>query len=357
MSDKMNSDSMISSTGNHELVVPHFSRRKFVKTLGVTAAATLLPNLNGFAADTSSEPLAKAEPEQLVKKLFESFTPEQKSVVCFDWNHLKDGSPLRLRVANNWQITDKLIRSDFYTKDQQEMIEAIVFNIYSPEWQGKIRQEMNDDCGGFGEEHSIALFGIPGADKFEFVFTGRHLTVRCDGNSTENVAFGGPIFYGHDPHGDFNEPADHPDNVFWGQALKANRLYEMLDGKQRAVALQKQLPAEDEVHFRAAGAEIPGLRVSEMTADQREHMELVLKSLLEPYRQTDQAEAMTCLKAQGGLDNCRLVFYESGDIGNDGVWDNWRLEGPAFVWHYRGAPHVHVWANVADDPGVKISTG
>ena len=42
-------------------------------------------------------------------------------------------------------------------------------------------------------------------------------------------------------------------------------------------------------------------------------------------------------------------------MGDDGVWDNWRIEGPSFVWHYRGAPHVHVWVNVADDPSVKLN--
>ena len=62
-----------------------------------------------------------------------------------------------------------------------------------------------------------------------------------------------------------------------------------------------------------------------------------------------------CLKAQGGLDACHLAFYAQNDIGNDGVWDIWRLEGPSFVWHYRGAPHVHVWVNVADDPSVKLN--
>jgi hypothetical protein len=25
------------------------------------------------------------------------------------------------------------------------------------------------------------------------------------------------------------------------------------------------------------------------------------------------------------------------------------------VWHYRGAPHVHVWVNVADHPSVKLN--
>ena len=33
-----------------------------------------------------------------------------------------------------------------------------------------------------------------------------------------------------------------------------------------------------------------------------------------------------------------LTFYEDGDIGNDKVWDCWRLEGPSFVWYFRGSP-------------------
>ena len=64
---------------------------------------------------------------------------------------------------------------------------------------------------------------------------------------------------------------------------------------------------------------------------------------------------MAALKRQGGLDRCFLTFYRRDDLGGDGVWDNWRLEGPAFVWHYRGAPHVHVWVNVADDPRVRLN--
>jgi hypothetical protein len=32
------------------------------------------------------------------------------------------------------------------------------------------------------------------------------------------------------------------------------------------------------------------------------------------------------------------------------------LEGPSFVWHFRGSPHVHVWVNVADNPSVAITT-
>ena len=52
-----------------------------------------------------------------------------------------------------------------------------------------------------------------------------------------------------------------------------------------------------------------------------------------------------------------LAFYEAEDTGDDGVWDNWRLEGPSFVWYFRGSPHVHVWVNVASDPRVATNTG
>ena len=64
-----------------------------------------------------------------------------------------------------------------------------------------------------------------------------------------------------------------------------------------------------------------------------------------------------CLQRQGRSDRCSLAFYRDGDIGNDGEWDNWRLEGPAFVWYYRGHPHVHVWVNIADDPSVTLNGG
>ena len=52
-------------------------------------------------------------------------------------------------------------------------------------------------------------------------------------------------------------------------------------------------------------------------------------------------------QAGGGLDALHMAFYESDDLGDDQEWDIWRLEGPTFVWHFRGAPHVHAYVNVA----------
>jgi hypothetical protein len=61
------------------------------------------------------------------------------------------------------------------------------------------------------------------------------------------------------------------------------------------------------------------------------------------------------LKAQGGLEKLHLAFYTDEDSGGDKTWDNWRLEGPSFVWHFRGYPHVHVWVNIADQPTVALN--
>jgi hypothetical protein len=62
-----------------------------------------------------------------------------------------------------------------------------------------------------------------------------------------------------------------------------------------------------------------------------------------------------CLKKHGGLDACSLAFYAAGDIGDDSVWDNWRLEGPSFVFYFRGSPHVHMWVNIGSDTAVKLN--
>jgi hypothetical protein len=81
----------------------------------------------------------------------------------------------------------------------------------------------------------------------------------------------------------------------------------------------------------------------------------VLTLLLAPFRLEDRDEAAACLKTQGGLDACRLSYFTDADIGDDKTWDNWRLEGPSFVWHYRGSPHVHVWVNIADSAEQKLN--
>jgi hypothetical protein len=327
---------------------PVLTRRRLIA--GAAGAAGVMASGLPLLAAEKAAPTKTAE--TLAAILHESLSPEQRSQICFPWDykHPKFGL-LRTRVGNNWNATEPEVASTFFTPDQRQLVRDIFEQLIEPEWHARFDTQMEDDCGGFGHAQSVALLGEPGSGTFQFLLTGRHMTLRCDGDAAEHVAFGGPIFYGHDAGG-FNEKKDHPGNVFWPQALAANRVFAMLDGKQRSTALVRELPKENAVGFRGKQSPIPGIRVSELSPDQREELEKVLAILLEPYRTADREEVRGCLKRQGGLEEVRLAFYSQGDIGDDKVWDNWRLEGPAFVWHFRGAPHVHVWVNVADSSDV-----
>jgi hypothetical protein len=331
------------------------SRRTFLEHAG--AAATLAAMGGAFAAGESQVGNETQEPESLVKVLYASLSDSQKKTVCFDWDyvHPKRGL-LRTRVENNWRITAPTVNGPFYTKEQQALIREIFQKMLNPEWVPKIDQQLKDDSGGpFGHSQGIAIFGHPGQEKFEFVMTGRHLTLRCDGHSAEHVAFGGPIFHGHAAKG-FYEKKDHPGNIFWPQALEANKLYQMLDSKHRDEALILMgMPTEEKVAFHGKNGKFTGIPVTEFASDQKEQLQKVLAMLIEPYRRSDRDWVTQCLKTQGGLDACNLAFYKEADIGEDGVWDNWRLEGPSFVWNFRGKPHVHIWINVSDDAKVELN--
>ncbi len=330
------------------------SRRSFLQTSAVAAGAV---PLFATAKPALAEPTKKSPAETAVKSLFDSLTEKQRKEVCFAWDHVDEKRGLlRTHVSNNWQITKPKVTGGFFTKDQQTTIHDIFKGLINPEWYDRFIKQLKDDSGkAWGAEQSIAIFGEPGSGKFEFVITGRHQTLRADGNSEDHVAFGGPIFYGHAAKG-FNEKPDHPGNVFWPQAVAANNVYKMLDEKQKKVALEPHAPRESAVGFRGDKVkDAGGLPVKEMSKDQQAEMQKVLALLVEPFRSDDRDEALAALKKQGGLEACYLSFYADNDIGDDKVWDTWRLEGPSFVWHFRGDPHVHVWVNIADDASVKTN--
>ena len=313
-------------------------RRTFLKTavlggVGLAAQATLpAGRLTGVSAE------APRNSETLVATLYKSLSEEQRKGVTLPFDH-----PLRSKVDNNWAITPHKI-NQFYTVDQQAMIKEIFQGVHNPDYVDKVMEHMNEDGGSLGN-YSIAIFGRPATGKFEFVLTGRHCTMRCDGNSVEGAAFGGPIFYGHAAR-DFNEAPDHPGNVYWYQAKSANRVFQALDGKQRQLALLTEPRKEQQTRTVRLDDELAGLPVSEMSRDQVELVEQVLADLLLPFRRQDAEEAMRYIKKEGKLDGLTLSFYKSGDLGNDGIWDNWQLQGRNMVWYFRGSPHVHVWVNI-----------
>jgi len=321
-------------------------RREFLKTVTIGGAG-LATSLALPALSAGVPPMMKATASQagasetLAATLHKSLTPEQKRVVCFPFDH-----PLRSKVDNNWHITPAKL-GEFFTRDQQAMAEEIFRKLHNPEFIDKVMYHINEDAGGL-KNYSVALFGEPGSGAFEFVLTGRHCTARCDGETVKGTAFGGPIFYGHASQS-FNEKPDHPKNVYWYQARRANEVFEALNPKQRKMALlgdAREEQATATVALKKPGDHLEGMPISEMSRDQKQLVREVLHDLLLPFREHDRKEALKDITADAGLDALSMSFYKNADIGNDGVWDVWQLESPTMLWYFRGSPHVHVWVNV-----------
>jgi hypothetical protein len=305
-----------------------------MKTVGGAVVASAAAPMLFDSRFAHAAPTTQSAAETTVQQFYQSLSEKQMLEICFPFDH-----ELRSRVSANWHVTKPSIGDDFYTKDQRALIDTIVRSITSEDGYERMIKQMDEDAGGM-DAFSVAVFGEPGKGKFEWELTGRHLTLRADGDSVDKAAFGGPIIYGH---GEENVA----DNMYFYQTKRVNEVFNALDAKQNAQALVKKAPKETDVQVQGEKGTFSGLCVSDLSGDQKELVEATIKILLAPYREEDRTEVMEIVKAAGGVDKLHMAFYEDGDLEGDKVWDIWRLEGPSFVWHFRGAPHVHAYINIA----------
>jgi hypothetical protein len=335
----------VEATNQSRHSLDEIPRREFLQKAGKAAVAFAATPLLNFASPLVGRETGETA-ETMVKRLRDSLTEPQKKAVLLPWN-----DPRRLRVDNNWSVVPQRL-GEFYSREQQTIIREILKGVTSEEGYEKILHAMQDDMGGL-DNYSACLFN-DGSEKLAFMLTGRHQTIRADGGAEKNAVFGGPIFYGHAVT--FYERPDHPGNVWWHQARLASKVFRALDGKQQKLALVlRDSPADNPATIRLQGesGKFAGIPVSELSRDQKALVEEVTRSLLAPYRQSDVERVMAAVRANGGLDKLHLSFYQDGDLPDkDGIWDRWKLEGPSFVWYFRGSPHVHTWINIARNANI-----
>jgi hypothetical protein len=353
------------------------SRRDFLRQ--TTAAAVGAAGAWSAQADEPSQPAPAGDGPSAapIRALYESLSADQRGRMCFAWDHRGfTGLPLRLHVTNNWAISPVSIGS--LSAPQQRHVEEILASVLSPGWPERLKRQARDDTGQAWGSQKVAIFGRPESGPCQCVITGFHLTLRATCAASPSVAFDGAICHGHQPSG-FNERVGHPHNIFWYQAQVANQVFQALDRDQRQRALVTRgmpfymvdgqidrrhilpdtrlpMPLEPDVRFQGPRATFAGLPVRAMNREQKLLTSLTLDGLLQPYRRPYQDQVRRCLERQGGLDACSLAFYQEHDLGNDGEWDNWRLEGPSLVWYFRGFPHVHAWIHVSDDPRTPVTS-
>src|SRR5690606_31149790 len=148
------------------------TRRDFVRVLGGAALAAgagsaLAPRVLRAA------PSAGSPAETAVKRLYDSLSGEQKKIICLPFDHKS-----RSRISANWHVTEPTIGDDFYTKPQRELLTQIVKDVTSEDGYERLLKQMDYDDGGL-EAYSTAIFGEPGTGEFQWILTGRHLTLRA----------------------------------------------------------------------------------------------------------------------------------------------------------------------------------
>jgi hypothetical protein len=313
------------------------SRRDFLLAMGGAAAvAAAVPVVRAEDAKATPKPA-----EGLIKELFSTLSDEQKKALVQPYDHgASEGRPTRQRTFNA-AFNEKSI-AESYTKPQRELVERIVRSILAGDeaFDRLSRKGTWDDSGSF-DGCGAVLFGEAKDDApFAFVFSGHHITLRCDGNSEPNTAWGGPLYYGH------SEAGYSKQNVYRYQTDAVQAVFDALDEKQRAKAMATNNPGDGLGGLRATNPR-HGIPYTELTAEQKQLVESVMRTLLGPFRKEDVDEVMEIVKAGGGMDHLNVAFYKDGAMKEGQPWHFWRLEGPGFVWNYRVLPHVHCFVNVA----------
>ncbi|QDV36502.1 DUF3500 domain-containing protein [Tautonia plasticadhaerens] len=318
------------------------TRRAFVRAVGASGlGAAAMPRIGVPSTGTRPEsrgrsggvvPMSPEPADSAVARLFGTLTTDQREAICFPHDH-----PLRSRVEHNWAIVGPTIGD--LEGAQRELCREILRGITSEDGFDRFMRQMGDDSGGF-EAYHVALFGTPGTvTPFEWVLTGRHVTLRADGDRSGGWPFGGPIFYGHAP-APVVEVGGRSRNVWWDQAERADALFRSLDGDRRARALAESPLAP------GPGGE-RGIRVGDLDGRQKRMVLGLIGAMLSPFSEASRAGVLALLDSAGGIDPLRLTDYGGGGAAGGRIRDVWKVEGPAFSWHFHGTPHVHAWVDFA----------
>jgi hypothetical protein len=309
---------------------PPTTRREVLQTLGAGALLSLIPSVRALARERDSLPM----------QFYKSLTDEQRSKICLPLH-----DPRRQFISNWWYVCPEQRLHTFFTPDQQDLVKQIFDSLHAPEFREKMTWQVQKDLmGDIKNTPSVGFFGTPDDDAFEFLYTGHHVTRRCNAHTDRGLGFGGaPIFYGNFAKG-FRESKDHEGNPFWYQGLVFNEFVAALDGQQRERIMARSEPRTE----KPAGVivkrttDLPGLPCTALSPDQKVKLLETMRRMLACFRADDVAATMRAIEERKMIDSLSVACFGGAyDIGSDGVWDVWQIEGPDLVWYFRGTPHIH----------------
>lgn len=321
------------------------NRRQVIQSLCGTTAALATAQLGTFSASVFAQ--AK-NTDSLPMQLYKSLNDEQREKVCSPIN-----DPKRQYVSGWWYIHPDHRIPNTFNDEQQKLIQKIFDSLHSEEYMEDVRKQVKlDTYGNDRFAPAVGFFGTPKDNEFEFIYTGHHVTRRCNVHGDRAQGFGGnPIFYGHYPHpmkdGDsnFHEGPEHPGNPYWYQGRIFNQFVQSLDGKQQRAGLVSVEPRSEEAEVVVKKTtRPPGLKCSELASDQKKKFIQTMRDMMAMFRKEDVDATIGTIAKKNVVDRLHVSWYGGKyDVGSDQVWDTWQIEGPDMVWYFRGVPHIHCY--------------
>jgi Protein of unknown function (DUF3500) len=321
------------------------NRRKLIQAASVSTGLLAFTQLDRFLSPTFA---ADAKSDSLPMQLYKSLTDAQRKKVCLPKDH-----PKRQYVDNWWYIHPEYRIPSTFNAEQQELIKKIFDSLHSVDHQDAVnKQVLIDQYGLEKNAPAVGFFGTPDDEDFEFLFTGHHVTRRCNAHTDKGMGFGGaPIFYGHYPHAvenmsdNFREAKDHPGNPYWYQGKNFNRFVQALDGKQQEKGLLATEPrSESSDAVIKKTDEGRGLSCAELSTDQKKLFVETMRGMLAMFRSDDVDATIDAIEKKDVVNRLHVSWFTGKyDIGSDKVWDTWQIEGPDMVWYFRGEPHIHCY--------------
>lgn len=261
------------------------SRRSFVRTVAGTMALVAAPARPGMTSEAT-----------LVARFAASLSADQRAAMHFPVSH-----PNRSRIGNHWAVSP--VRVGDLSGVQQELCRQILDGLLTDSGRARVARVLADDVGGL-VDCAVAVFGEAGtALPFEWVISGRHLTLRADGHRRVGASFDGPLFLGHT-----------------GDALRE------LQDQARALltALDPGTAPRPEA---AASWELRALEGAPRALSLG-----LLEGLLSPFR-----------SETAPLDPGSLRFTAFPMVGQPTEAGSiWKVEGPGFSASFHGWPHAHL---------------
>lgn len=313
------------------------NRRQLLRTIGASAASVALTQFSGRAE--SSLPKNTAS-DSLPMQLYKSMSDEQKEKVCLPIDH-----PRRQYVSNWWYIHKDYRIPGTFNDDQQQLIQQIFDSLHTPEYREAINEQVEiDQYGQVKNAPAVGFFGTPDDEDFEFLYTGHHVTRRCNAHTDKGQGFGGaPIFYGHFRDA-FNETSEHIGNPYWYQGKLFNKFVDALNETQQKSGLVSDNPRSEKSSdvIKKRTSNWPGLSCAELSDDQKALFVETIRDMMAMFRNDDVEATIGSIQKQKMVDQLYVSWFDGKyDVGGDKVWDTWQIEGPDMVWYFRGQPHIH----------------